>query len=112
MTDIWIVALGVGLLVIGAGALAAAFYLLGRIHAGLMGLEARVSQLEQLRPKDHTHRTKAGLEDAMAIAMDLLRDMDADKARLDMLWKTLQAVRSGPHAYDPDKPAGVRPRDE
>lgn len=62
----------------------------------------------------HTHRTAAGLEDALAVAWDIIHELQAaliyadGRARRSI--EILQDVRKGPHSYDPDKPAGERHR--
>lgn len=60
------------------------------------------------RQKRHTHRTAAGLEDAVAVLMDIARDIEALSIRVSDALSILRSVRSGPHAYDPDRPAGLR----
>jgi diaminopimelate decarboxylase len=60
----------------------------------------------------HTHRTIAGLEDGVAIALDLLSEYDAladyARTRLQKLTRVLQDVRKGPHNYNPDQSSGQR----
>ena len=60
----------------------------------------------------HTHRTAAGLEDALAVALDLVREYEQSevyaKARLQKLMEIIKQVRTGPHNYDPERPAGDR----
>ena len=63
--------------------------------------------------KRHTHRTAAGLEDALAVTLDLIREYENMEkftlARLHQLEEILGEVRQGPYEYDPDRPAGERP---
>ena len=59
-------------------------------------------------PKRHTHRTSAGLEDAIAILMDISRDIGALLLRADRALEVVRKVREGPHSYDPETPAGLR----
>lgn len=60
----------------------------------------------------HTHRTAAALEDALAVAYDIILDqqraLQYAASRAEKLVDILQTARSGPHAYDPDRPAGLR----
>jgi hypothetical protein len=77
--------------------------------------EALYRQIDELKaagPKRHTYSTTAGLEDALAIAIDVITEYDASRkyteARISQLRDALAKVREGPHAYDPDKPAGKR----
>ena len=75
-------------------------------------------QAEQSHPpqKRHTLSTVAGLEDALAVATDVLIDLEHDNtptpdyvaARLQRLQHILQVVRANPNGYDPDTPAGRR----
>lgn len=71
--------------------------------------EARIAEVEQDLRKRHTHRTEAGIEDALAVGIDLLIKQRADQARTEQLLDILRLVREGPHKYDPDRPAGKRP---
>ena len=60
----------------------------------------------------HTHPTAAGIEDALAVAWDMNREFEMFyafyKSRTTRMIDILQKVREGPHAYDPDQPAGPR----
>jgi hypothetical protein len=72
------------------------------------------SKVEPLEAqKRHTHRTAAGLEDALAVTLDLIREYENmenyAQARLRQLADILTEVRQGPHNYNPDRPAGERP---
>lgn len=62
--------------------------------------------------KAHTHSTLAGLEDGIAIAVDILNELYTSqtyvRGRAKNLVDVLSLVRRGPHAYDPDRPAGQR----
>jgi len=62
---------------------------------------------EQLGRKCHTYPTANGLEDAMAVAIDLLIRHEAEDAyraaRMERLRAILGEIREGPHAYK-DKP--------
>jgi hypothetical protein len=62
----------------------------------------------RIKTKRHTHRTAAGLEDAMAILMDVLLGFDAMHSRTDQALHVLRKIREGPHSYDPEQPAGLR----
>ena len=69
------------------------------------------------RNRAHTYPTAAGLEDAISIVLDVQRDttelemqVEAARQRSDQLIGVLQKLREGPHAYDPERPAGRRPQ--
>ncbi len=79
-------------------------------------LKAQNAELkEQLEKRRHTYPTANGLEDALAVTIDLLLREDAAKkyrrARFDQLNDILGKVREGPLAYDTDRPNN-RPEDE
>lgn len=57
----------------------------------------------------HTTRTIAGLEDATAIALDILLQTRAQEERLKRLLCILGELRQGPEEYKADQPAGLRP---
>jgi hypothetical protein len=61
-------------------------------------------------PRRHTHRTAAGIEDALAVLLDTQQELEILRLRLDRALTILRDVRAGPHAYDPEKPAGLRLR--
>lgn len=73
-------------------------------------MKKRFHKIKQQPPrqKRHTHRTAAGLEDAVAVLMDIARDLEALSIRISQALAILKSVRSGPHAYDPERPAGLR----
>lgn len=62
----------------------------------------------------HTNPTAAGLEDALAISVDVLLEVEQElqylEARIAQLQEVLQILRSGPYAYDQDRPAGPKIR--
>ena len=62
--------------------------------------------------KRYTLRTIAGLEDALAIAIDIIAENRIHQlyleSRIRQLHRALQELRAGPDNYDPDKPAGQR----
>ncbi len=62
-------------------------------------------------PVRHTHATANGLEDALAVAWDIILESERALAfigsRTRRLVEILQSVRSGPYAYK-DHPAGPR----
>ncbi len=68
---------------------------------------------EQLTKRRHTYPTADGLEDAMAVAIDLLlREEAANKyrsARFNQLNEILGKVREGPLSYDSDRQADRPP---
>ena len=65
-------------------------------------------------PIRHTHRTAAALEDALAVAWDIIREQSEAltfaEGRARRIITILQQARQGPHAYDPENPSGVRIR--
>ncbi len=69
----------------------------------------RLTALEAQLPKRHTYSTIAGLEDAMAVIIDIQMNLDADRERIESAHQILQTLRSGPRSYYPDRPAGKRP---
>jgi type IV secretory pathway TrbL component len=96
-----------------AGAFAAEQASKAALEAENKALATRVTALESQNKapaqKRHSHSTTAGLEDALAVTIDLLNKQKADQARTAQLLSILQQVREGPSAYDPDRPAGHRP---
>jgi hypothetical protein len=77
--------------------------------------ENRLTELEDKnKPKRHTHATSAGLEDAIAIAIDTLREYEESKlyteARIKQLNEILKMIRVGPYNYDENRPSGKRPK--
>lgn len=56
----------------------------------------------------HTHKTAAGIEDALAITIDLEMEIEILFARIGNLTNVLRRLREGPHSYDEDRPAGQR----
>ncbi len=63
--------------------------------------------------KRHTHKTTAGLEDALAIALEVMREtqamMDYLSERMDDLNGVILDLRKGPDNYDPDRQSGNNP---
>lgn len=51
----------------------------------------------------------AGIEDALAVAIDLLIKQRADTARMETLLSILQKMRENPNDYDKNRAAGRRP---
>ncbi len=74
--------------------------------------------------KRHTYSTIAGIEDGTAVNIDTTKEvlllkeylrtgyqrLNAIEARLQDQLQILQITREGPYAYDPDRPAGRRPK--
>ena len=86
-----------------------------KVCQAVNSLESRVKALEDAGARRLTHSQAAGLEDAMAVLMDVNRhveqlrtEADAMDRRLEKELAILQTLREGPHAYDADKPAGKR----
>jgi hypothetical protein len=79
----------------------------------IIELEKEVIELKEAGPKRHTHSTLAGIEDALAIAIDVLNEYAESQrfaqVRMTQLQNVLKTVRSDPNGYDQDKPAGLRP---
>lgn len=78
-------------------------------------LEAVNNQLQDCKQKRLPYNTAAGVEDALAVGIDLARhyseiklELDAIQARMERQAEILRAVRGGPDGYDPDKAAGLR----
>lgn len=74
------------------------------------------AEADRRQPKRHTHATAAGLEDAIAVSIDLIREYKVTQEytaqRIRQLQDILKTVRSGPLAYDEDRPTkspGRRP---
>lgn len=88
-------------------------YLVYRLVKQLRSTDDRLRELEKAGQKRHTHATIAGLEDALAVSLDIIRENESSKkytdARLSQLNGILQELRSGPNNYDQNKPAGRRP---
>jgi hypothetical protein len=51
--------------------------------------------------KHHAYETAEGLEDAMAVMIDVLLNQEAETARVQTALGILQQVRQGPKAYQP-----------
>lgn len=56
----------------------------------------------------HAHRTAAGLEDALAVLLDVQIEVDILTNRVNRALTILREVRAGPHSYNPEQPAGLR----
>lgn len=87
----------------------------GQLEAQIAGQAAKIAELEKQKGgKAHTYATAAGLEDATAVLLELLQRKQAEDAytaaRLAQAYEVIGQVRKGPHAYDPDRPAGPRPK--
>ena len=65
-------------------------------------------QEKQLAKRRHTYPTADGLEDAMAVAIELLLRQDAEnkyrEARYGQLREIIGKLREGPQEYDRDRP--------
>jgi hypothetical protein len=63
-------------------------------------LERRVDELEDdAERRRHTHRTIAGLEDALAVLIDTEIEAEAFQARLGTIHRILGKTREGPESY-------------
>ena len=103
--------IGVVLVALGVAIGAILMSLFGRQAA----LEKRISALEDCKQKRLPYNTAAGVEDGLAVGLDLLRnsaeaelELGALRQRAEKLMEILRAVRGGPENYDPEKPAGKR----
>lgn len=84
------------------------------IDKKIVDFEIRIRALEEEARNRHTHSTNACFEDSLAVLIDVVMSeqdqREYSKARLTQCLKILQEGRQGPHAYDPDRPAGERPK--
>lgn len=75
------------------------------------GLENKA--LKNSNPR-HTYSTLAGIEDALAIALDILNELKVTleylTARMMQLQDVLKTLRSGPNSYNQNRPSGRRPK--
>ena len=66
----------------------------------------------QKSPIRHTYSTASGLEDAIAVAWGIIleqqRSLAYAESRARRVVEILQAVRAGPHAYDPEQDSGKK----
>lgn len=87
----------------GIAALAMLPYLI-KGRASVLELEA------QLKRRRHTYATADGLEDALAVVIELLLRREAEEAytqaRLGQLQEILGMIRAGPLEYDAERPNG------
>lgn len=64
----------------------------------------------------HTHKTAAGLEDAIAVLLDALRHIFSNPkyaaSRIAKAIEILRITRRSPNSYDPNRPAGPRKLDK
>lgn len=110
-------------LFVGLGAGAVGGYLVAELRQAIRALaDAKSAEIaaavataaDARAPKRHTHQTAAGLEDALAVAVDVVLEYQSSQAyaeaRLSQLQKILQTVRTGPHSYNQDNPSGNRPQ--
>lgn len=88
-------------------------WMISKVCQAVNSLEGRVKALEDAGARRLTHSQAAGLEDAMAVLIDVNRhveqlrtEADAMDRRLEKELNILQTLREGPHAYDADAPAG------
>lgn len=80
-----------------------------------MSDKARYAQRKKKKrevQKRHTHAVAAGLEDALAVSIDMAREAEDSllilRRRISDLWEILAAIRAGPNSYPVDRPAGTR----
>jgi len=90
----------------------------------ITGLSQRITELEQVakteqerrqrienaRPgrRHNAYNTNAALEDALAVAIDIIMNRRVEDARMETLTGILKAAREGPECYDPDRPNGKK----
>lgn len=95
-------------------------YTLHRVNAAITDLERerealtrRVAELEASAAKRHTQSTQSAFHDALAIALDVMLEDQAESeyrlARIHQLQSVLKVGSSDPYAYPVDPPAGARP---
>jgi hypothetical protein len=101
MTSTLYYATAIALLIVGL----IAIYIFAR---ALFQIEHRITRLEKAdelltKNKAPSNHGKRGLEDAMALVVDLLIEDEADRARKETLLRYLQLLRDGRH--DTEKPA-------
>ena len=88
--------------------------LFGSMTQRLAEQERQLASLQQQLADNnyprHTYATAAGLEDATAVAIDLVIQHQAMSQRAEQLRDILGMVRQSPHAYNSDRPAGDRPQ--
>lgn len=65
-------------------------------------------EVESSKPKNHTHKTIACLEDAIAVILDAEFTADELLARLNTARRILGDGRQGPYSYDENRPSGKR----
>lgn len=74
----------------------------------------RMKPLKRSRQKRHTHSVASGLEDAIAVSLDLARETEDSllilRQRINDLWEILKQLRAGPNNYNADRPAGRKPK--
>jgi hypothetical protein len=89
-------------------------YLINRLAAMLGDHERRLQELEDLQTRRrHTESTKECIEDALAVAIDIIMEDQAQdeyrKARLRQLQQIMQLGQVSPTSYPVDRPAGPKP---
>jgi hypothetical protein len=62
---------------------------------------------QDTKQRRHTHCTAAGIEDAIAVILDIDTELEILELRIRRVHEILKLVRAGPHAYI-EKPAGER----
>lgn len=85
-----------------------AFEYRARIAKAEENIDRLTVQVLGLKSKRHTMSTVAGIEDALAVLYDLLVQQEVEERRMKQLHEVLSTLREGPHAYDPERPAGRR----
>ena len=84
-------------------------YKAGQEHGEMVNrIRQLEKQIEENQPRAHTHSTIACLEDATAVAIDLMEELKITEARVETLHMILGQGRQSPHSYDPNRPAGLR----
>lgn len=107
--------IGAGLLVLGIAIGAILMVLFGR----LQGMDRRLNALEECQKKRLPYNTAAGVEDALAVNLDMVRaaneleiEAQALRMRAGQQESILKLVRQGPESYPIDRPAGLRPNEK
>ncbi len=87
-------------------------YLAGGIKAEIKDHRRRIKKLEDSANNDgrvkNPHLTNAGIEDAIAVLLDVLQNREVEDLRLKRASEILRQIRSNPGAYNEDRPNGKR----
>jgi hypothetical protein len=99
-----IFAIAMGGAFIAGGALTALYFWFDQNEKRIASLEA------QLAKKEHTVSTSAGVMDSISCLLNAKSEAEVMNLWIDKASRILGVVNSGPRAYDPETPAGMRPK--